>query len=134
MKGFKHTGNGPKYGSFSFPAKAGFGPSSGSVKNIPGYTRKAPKRRAVGGLVEDNIVEAPGFSDYAKGGPVKSSKTGKGYKPSKKSGHSEENAMFKKTSPVKKARGGKVPGVSDPMSAREAMSGSVGFNRTPKIR
>lgn len=69
MKGFKHTGNGPKSG-FTFPSKAGFGPSTGKVKNVSGYSRRAPKRRAVGGLVKDNIVEAPGFSDFAKGGRV----------------------------------------------------------------
>lgn len=91
MKGFKHTGKGPKYGSFAFPSKAGFGPSSGRVKNISGYTRRAPKRvmrKAVGGLASDGIVEAPGFSDFSKGG--------------------------------------RVPGVSDPMSAREAMGHKLG--------
>jgi hypothetical protein len=61
-------------------------------------------KKAIGGIVEDNIVESPGFSDYAKGGVLK------------------------------KAKGGKVAGVSDPMTAREAMKGSVGFNSTPKIR
>jgi hypothetical protein len=111
VKGFKPTGNGPKYGSFAFPSKAGFGPSSGKVKSISGYSRRAPKRvmkKAVGGIVEDNIVEAPGFSDFKRGGKAK-----RAY-----------------------ATGGKVkkiPGVSDPMTAREAMAGSVGFNRTPKI-
>ena len=113
MKGFKSTGNGPKSG-FTFSSKAGFGPSSGKVKNISGYSRRAPKRvvkKAVGGIVEDNIVEAPGFSDFKRGGKAK-----RAY-----------------------ATGGKVkkiPGVSDPMTAREAMAGSVGsagFNRTPKI-
>lgn len=87
MKSFKHTGKGPKYGNFTFPSKAGFGPSSGKVKAISGYSRRAPKRvmkKAVGGIVEDNIVEAPGFSDFAKGG--------------------------------------RVPGVSNPMSPREAMA------------
>lgn len=91
MKGFKSTGNGPKYGSFAFPSKAGFGPSSGRVKSISGYTRRAgkrPKRLAVGGLAEDGIVEAPGFSDFAEGGKVK--------------------------------------GVSDPMSAKEAMGHKLG--------
>lgn len=91
MKGFKSTGRGPKYGSFTFPSKAGFGPSSGRVKSVSGYSRRAPKRvmhKAVGGLAEDGIVEAPGFSDYAEGGRVK--------------------------------------GVSDPMSAREAMSHKKG--------
>lgn len=91
MKGFKTTGNGPKYGSFGFPSKAGFGPSSGRVKSISGYTRRAPKRvmrKAVGGLAEDGIVEAPGFSDYAEGG--------------------------------------RVPGVSNPMSPKEAMGHKLG--------
>jgi hypothetical protein len=90
VKGFRKTGNGPKSG-FTFPSKAGFGPSSGKVKNISSYSRRAPKRvlkKAIGGIVEDHIVEAPGFSDYAKGG--------------------------------------KVSGVSDPMTAREAMGHSKG--------
>lgn len=107
MKGFRKTGNGPKSG-FTFPSKGGFGPSSGKVKNVSGYSRRAPKRvvkKAIGGIVEDNIVEAPGFSDFKRGGKAK-----RAY-----------------------ARGGKVPGVSDPMTPREAMKGSVGFNRTPKI-
>jgi hypothetical protein len=75
MKGFKSTGNGPKYGSFTFPSKAGFGPSSGSVKNVSGYTRRAGKRvvkKAAGGLLEDNIVDTPGGpADFAKGGKAK---------------------------------------------------------------
>lgn len=74
MKSFKHTGNGPRYGNFAFSSKAGFGPSSGKVKNVSSYIRRAPKRvvkKAVGGLTEESIVEAPGFSDYAKGGQVK---------------------------------------------------------------
>lgn len=112
MKGFKSTGNGPKYGSFTFSSKVGFGPSSGKVKNVSGYSRRAPKRvvkKAVGGIVEDNIVEAPGFSDFKRGGQAK-----------------RAYAKGGKVAP-------KIPGVSDPMTAREAMAGSVGFNRTPKI-
>ena len=70
MKGFKSTGNGPKSG-FSFPKTFGFGSSSGSVKNVSGYTRRAPKKKAVGGIVKDNIVEAPGFSDFSLGGAAK---------------------------------------------------------------
>lgn len=79
MKAFKSTGRGPKYGNFSFPSKAGFGPSSGHVKNVSGYSRRAPKKvmkKAIGGLAEDNIVEAPGFSDFAKGGKVSFLKKG----------------------------------------------------------
>jgi hypothetical protein len=90
VKGFRKTGNGPKSG-FSFPSKAGFGPSSGKVKNVSGYSRRAPKhvmKKAIGGLVADGVVEAPGFSDYAKGG--------------------------------------RVAGVSNPMSAREAMQHAKG--------
>jgi len=142
MKGFKHTGKGPKYGSFAFPSKAGFGPSSGKVKSISGYSRRAPKRvmkKAVGGIVEDNIVEAPGFSDFNKGGNVKSITgahitKGETQKLSKKiTGAAITPAERKK---LGFAKGGRVPGVSKPMTAREAMAGSVGsagFNRIPKI-
>lgn len=153
MKGFKHTGNGPKYGSFSFPAKAGFGPSSGKVKSIAGYSRRSPKRKAIGGLVEDNIVEAPGFSDYAKGGKVGKLKRLGAFRQKIELNQKSENRMLDAISanqrseaqherkfgakiPVKKARGGKIEGVSDPMTASEAMKHSRGgraFNRTPKI-
>lgn len=151
MKGFKSTGKGPKYGSFTFPSKAGFGPSSGKVKSISGYSRRAPKRtmrKAVGGIVEDNIVEGPGFSDFSKGGKVAKAaaiaKRATSYevrqKALKKSQKEDVNSFLPKTegpglhqSPLKRARGGRVPGVSNPMTAREAMAGSVGFNRTPKI-
>lgn len=152
MKGFKATGNGPKYGSFAFPSKAGFGPSSGKVKSISGYTRRAGKRvqkKAVGGIVEDNIVEAPGFSDYSEGGKVKTTFRvfeRRSNRQIGKTSKSAEDALKKRDKldrkagsyvhgfeEVKKARGGKVPGVSNPMTAREAMAGSVGFNRTPKI-
>lgn len=56
MKGFKPTGNGPKYGNFTFPSKAGFGPSSGKVETISSYTRRVPK--------------SGGRTDFAKGGKV----------------------------------------------------------------
>lgn len=78
MKGFKSTGKGPKYGSFSFPSAAGFGPSSGRVKSVSGYSRRSPKRvmkKAIGGLAEDNIVDTPGGpADFGRGG--KASKGG----------------------------------------------------------
>lgn len=44
MKGFKSTGKGPRKG-FSFPTRAGFGPSSGKVKNVSGYSRRSPVRK-----------------------------------------------------------------------------------------
>jgi hypothetical protein len=47
MKGFKKTGNGPKSG-FSFSPRAGFGPSSGKVRNVSGYSRRVPVRKAKG--------------------------------------------------------------------------------------
>jgi hypothetical protein len=144
VKGFRKTGNGPKSG-FTFSSKAGFGPSSGKVKNISGYSRRAPKRRAVGGLVKDNIVEAPGFSDFAKGGLAAKALARAGYaKHLKKKGAAKnvrENSVvvdgevlwddpvdpgitreFKKLKGTRKyARGGHVPGVSNPMSAKQAL-------------
>ncbi len=78
MKGFKNTGNGPKYGSFTFPSKAGFGPSSGSVRSVSGYTRRAGKRvvrKAAGGLLSSSIVDTPGGpADFAKGGKASDEK------------------------------------------------------------
>lgn len=51
MKGFKHTGRGPKKG-FSFPSKAGFSGSTGRTQSVKGYTRAVPKRKfADGGMV-----------------------------------------------------------------------------------
>lgn len=147
MKGFKHTGNGPRYGSFGFPSKAGFGPSSGRVRNVSGYTRRAGKRvkkLAVGGLAEDGIVEAPGFSDFSKGG---SAKKRMGYAKGggvskndlrKKLGAQFTEAEYRKVSEktpsikagprntIRRAKGGRVPGVSNPMSAVEAMKHSKG--------
>lgn len=72
MKGFKSTGKGPKYGSFGFPSKAGFGPSSGSVKQVSSYTRRAAKRpvkKAIGGLAK-NDPHNVGWNDFNRGGPV----------------------------------------------------------------
>jgi len=159
MKGFRSTGNGPRSG-FSFPSKGGFGPSSGKVKSISGYTRKSPRKmmkKAIGGIVEDNIVEAPGFSDFSKGGVLKKAEGGKisANDMRKKLGAQftqreydeiQKKSALKKYGPQltkreyeatqKKAKGGKVEGVSDPMSATEAMKHSRGgraFNRTPKI-
>ena len=52
MKGFKKTGKGPKYGSFSFPSGAGFTQSGTNKRNVKGYTRSAPKKNfAHGGMV-----------------------------------------------------------------------------------
>lgn len=113
MKGFKSTGNGPKYGSFTFPSKAGFGPSSGSVKSVSGYTRRAGRRvvkKAIGGIAEDNIVDTPGGpADFAKGGMAKKV-TGAQITP-------RERAVLSK-----KALGA----ASTPAEVRA-------FNRTPKI-
>lgn len=51
MKGFKHTGRGPKSGH-SFSSKAGFSGSTGRTQNVRGYTRGVPKRKfADGGVV-----------------------------------------------------------------------------------
>lgn len=51
-QGFKKTGGGPKYGSFSFPSGAGFTHSGTSRQNVKGYTRATPKRKfATGGMV-----------------------------------------------------------------------------------
>lgn len=50
--GYKKTGGGPKYGSFSFPSGAGFTHSGTSKQNVKGYSRSAPKRKfASGGMV-----------------------------------------------------------------------------------
>lgn len=45
MKGFKHTGKGPKYGSFSFSSKAGFTGSTGKQQEVRGYVRSIPKKK-----------------------------------------------------------------------------------------
>ncbi len=51
MKGFKHTGRGPKSGH-SFSSKAGFSGSTGRSQEVRGYTRGVPKRKfADGGMV-----------------------------------------------------------------------------------
>lgn len=51
MKGFKHTGRGPKSGH-SFSSKAGFTHSGTGKQNVKGYTRSAPKKKfAHGGMV-----------------------------------------------------------------------------------
>ena len=51
MKGFKHTGRGPKMGH-SFSRKAGFTHSGTNKQNVRGYTRDAPKCNfAAGGMV-----------------------------------------------------------------------------------
>ncbi len=49
MKGFKHTGRGPKMGH-SFSSKAGFSGSTGRTRNVRGYTQGVPKF-AAGGMV-----------------------------------------------------------------------------------
>jgi len=55
MKGFKHTGRGPKMGH-SFSPKAGFTHSGTNKQNVKGYTRGIPKvatktKFATGGMV-----------------------------------------------------------------------------------
>lgn len=52
MKGFKHTGRGPKSGH-SFSSKAGFSGSTGRVQSVKGYTRGVPGKKAFanGGMV-----------------------------------------------------------------------------------
>lgn len=51
MKGFKHTGRGPKMGH-SFSSKAGFTHSGTNKQNVKGYTRSTPKKKfAYGGMV-----------------------------------------------------------------------------------
>lgn len=113
MKGFKSTGNGPKYGSFTFSSKAGFGPSSGSVKSVSGYTRRAPKRvmkKAIGGLATGEAPNTPGGpADFAKGGMAKRV-TGAQITPREKA------ALSKKV----------LGAASTPAEVRA-------FNRTPKI-
>lgn len=72
MKGFKSTGNGPKYGSFSFSSKAGFTHSGTNKQNVRGYTRSSPK---------------PG-PKFAHGGPVTAPMA------------SGDSAVIKRTKPV----------------------------------
>lgn len=68
MKGFKKTGNGPRYGNFSFSSQAGFSGSTGKVQNVKGYTRKVAKHNfATGGAVK---VADPGSSVVRRGQPV----------------------------------------------------------------
>lgn len=157
MKSFKSTGNGPKYGSFTFPSKAGFGPSSGRVRSVSGYSRRAPKRvmrKAVGGLAEDGIVEAPGFSDYAEGGKVKgvsdpmSPKEAMGHK---KGGKARRYALGGAVDKVKgelrkklgaqfteaeyqavMRKSGKAP-TNRMRPVKAGPRNTVGFSRTPKI-
>lgn len=119
MKGFKSTGNGPRYGNFTFSSRAGFGPSSGAVKNVSGYTRRAPKRvmkKAIGGLVEDNIVDTPGGpADFAKGGKV------------------SDEAQDKKLIKSALQKHIQAPAPRGHKGLGKMMKGSTGFNRTPKI-
>ena len=117
MKGFKHTGNGPVKG-FHF---------------------------AVGGLVDNKPVEAPGFQDFKKGGkavfPFKAKRV-------MTKSEAKEKERLKNLSNagklLRKARGGPVcspdypdvPGAKKPMSANEAMThakGGLAFLRKPKI-
>lgn len=68
MKGFKKTGNGPRYGNFSFSSRTGFSGSTGKVQNVKGYTRKVAKHNfATGGAVK---VADPGSSVVRRGQPV----------------------------------------------------------------
>lgn len=43
MKGFKHTGRGPKYGEHTFHAKHGFSGSTGKVRSVRGYAQAVPQ-------------------------------------------------------------------------------------------
>lgn len=43
MKGFKHTGRGPKYGEHTFHAKHGFTGSTGKVRNVRSYAQAVPQ-------------------------------------------------------------------------------------------
>lgn len=65
MKGFKHTGKGPKYGNFNFSTKAGFSASSGKVKHVGGYTRRTPVKKSIGGLASSAPFKGTnqGFSE-----------------------------------------------------------------------
>lgn len=105
MKGFKSTGNGPRY-----------------VQNF-----------AVGGLATGKAPEAPGFSDFRKGGKVMTKKAAKEAE--------RRKALSNAGKLLRKARGGKVAGCSDPMSAKQALAepkarvhdGAFSFMRKPKI-
>lgn len=128
MKGFKSTGKGPKYGNFTFPSAAGFGPSSGSVKTVSGYTRRAGRRvvkKAIGGLAEDNIVDTPGGpADFAKGGSVKSAG------PSKRLGYRNDRVDYS----VHDGKGNyEVASKPEKRAPKLFSKNSRGFNRTPKI-
>jgi hypothetical protein len=53
MKGFKKTGNGPRYGKFAFSPKAGFSSSTGKRQEVRSYSRSVPAKHkfAAGGMV-----------------------------------------------------------------------------------
>jgi hypothetical protein len=122
MKGFKPTGNGPCY----------------------------VQKFAIGGLATNKPLEGPGFSDFKSGGKVKKDKIDpvsvpasnpdvryakKGGKVSKKES-SRLKALSDAGKLLRKARGGRVEGESDPMSPADAMThkkGGLAFLRKPKI-
>jgi hypothetical protein len=67
--GFKPTGNGPRYGNFSFGKAAGFTNSAGGVQNVSGYTRKLPHHKDTRGRAQVKI--GPGGNPKPVGdGPV----------------------------------------------------------------
>lgn len=128
MKGFKSTGRGPKYGSFTFPSKAGFGPSSGKVKNVSSYSRRAPKRvmkKAIGGLATGEAPNTPGGpADFAKGGEVKASG------PSKRLGYRNDRIDHSVHDGKGNYEVASIPGKRAPKLFSKT---TKGFNRTPKI-
>lgn len=68
MKGFKHTGRGPKSGH-SFSSKAGFTGSTGRTRSVRGYSQSVPAKTkfASGGVVK---VADPGSSVVRRNRPV----------------------------------------------------------------
>lgn len=72
MKGFKRTGNGPKYGRFSFGSKAGFSGSTGKTRAVRGYTQGVPaKRTALDKPAQaKSTVQRGARPGYADGGKV----------------------------------------------------------------
>ncbi len=76
-RGFKSTGNGPRYGDFGFSSKKGFSDSSGKTRTVGEYSRRTPKRKAVGGLVDDDYRFAP-TQGFSEGGKAESKRVEKG--------------------------------------------------------
>lgn len=118
MKGFIPTGKGPKSGH-SFPSQHGFSGSTGSVKSIGPYTRKAPKF-AKGGHIDSALtkrVEPVTQFDKESGGK---SPLRPGFK----------RGGLKKAigGPVSMKKGGKQPGALQQASGAKS---AKGFKRAP---